>query len=136
MKIADLSHCVHLVLADFSHNKLEDFPENICNGSLVNLLDIKLNSNELKNISSDIVLLTGLKQMDLSANKITVIPKELAECQKLKEVLLHDNPIKDPRLNKLTTQKPPKFKVCFSIFKLRIESFSRMPVSGLFYQKT
>lgn len=34
----------------------------------------------------------------------------MSECQKLKEVLLADNPIKDSRLKKLTAQKPPKSK--------------------------
>ncbi|OQV19627.1 Leucine-rich repeat-containing protein 47 [Hypsibius exemplaris] len=109
-KIADLSQCVHLTYVDVSHNKLEDFPENLCSGSLVNLLDIKLNANQMRNVSPEITLLTGLKQMDLSVNRITVLPKELSECQKLKEVLLQDNPLKDARLKKLIDQKPPKFK--------------------------
>lgn len=109
-KIGDLSKCVHLTYVDLSFNELEEFPESLCSAELVNLLEIKLNSNKLANISPELVLLTTLKQLDLSGNKISVIPKEVSQCPKLKEVLLHDNPIKDSRLNKLTGQKPPKFK--------------------------
>ncbi|KAG5884712.1 hypothetical protein JTB14_019836 [Gonioctena quinquepunctata] len=92
-----------LAILDLSNNKLKEFP-NICSEELTNLAELKLIGNEIEDIPNIINRLSGLKVFEISSNKIKVLPGELADCQKLKELNLKSNPISDRRLLKLIDQ--------------------------------
>lgn len=92
-----------LTVLDLSQNCLKFFPD-ICKSELVSLSEIKLQGNDIDEIPPGIYLLPVLKLLDISNNKIKVLPGELADCSKLKEVNLKSNPISDRRLLKLIDQ--------------------------------
>ncbi|KAL7292807.1 hypothetical protein TKK_0013633 [Trichogramma kaykai] len=92
-----------LSVIDLSHNKLEIFPD-ICHAELVHLSEIKLNDNLIKEIPFNISVLPVLKVLDLGNNKISVVPGELADCSKLKDLNLKGNNLTDKRLSKLIDQ--------------------------------
>ncbi|KAJ7306572.1 hypothetical protein JRQ81_009936 [Phrynocephalus forsythii] len=58
-------------------------------------------ANELEALGPGIARLAGLKVLDVSNNKLTEVPAELADCPKLKEVNLTGNALKDKRLEKM-----------------------------------
>lgn len=92
-----------LTVLDLSQNCLKSFPD-VCKSELVSLSEIKLQGNDIDEIPPGISLLPVLKLLDISNNKIKVLPGELADCSKLKEVNLKSNPITDRRLFKLIDQ--------------------------------
>lgn len=96
-----------LQVINLANNKLVDFP-NICHPDMVALADLKLQLNQIAEISPDVKNLTSLKSLDLTANKLTTIPKELADCNKLKEIMLKDNPIADRKLLKVVNASKGK----------------------------
>ncbi|CAG9770107.1 unnamed protein product [Ceutorhynchus assimilis] len=98
-----LSNNAKLTVVDLSCNALTTFP-NLCNSDLVNLSELKLQGNHIDSIPSNINVLPSLKVMDVSNNKIKILPGELADCHKLKEINLKSNPISDRRLFKLIDQ--------------------------------
>ena len=65
-----------LSVLDLSHNKFETFPD-ICYSELVHLAEVRLHNNEIKEIPSNIFLLSSLKVFDIANNKITGISKNL-----------------------------------------------------------
>ncbi|XP_018333706.1 leucine-rich repeat-containing protein 47-like [Agrilus planipennis] len=121
----NLSDLKELVSLNVSFNKLEKFPKfsnnpklstiNAANNNLIDFLDvcypenvhlseINVSGNEIESISSNIFVLASLKVLKINANKVKIIPGELADCSKLKELDLKDNPISDKRLLKMVNQ--------------------------------
>lgn len=104
--LSDLpSQAKNLKLAslDLSNNKFESFPD-VCYTELVHLAEIRVNGNSVKEIPNNINVLGALKLLDLADNEIAVVPGELADCVKLKELNLKGNKLADKRLLKLVDQ--------------------------------
>ena len=93
---------IHLSKFDCSYNKLVCLPDGI--HKLQNLYELRASNNIIKSISSEISNNVALKVLDLSCNNLKVLPAELADCHKLKELMLLENPIEDNRLKKLIVQ--------------------------------
>lgn len=85
-KIPTLKKNTKLGILDLSHNAFHVFPD-ICHIELNHLFEIKLNSNNLKEIPPAIGQLSALKHLDLSENMLTSIPGELSDITKLKGIL-------------------------------------------------
>ncbi|XP_043478109.1 leucine-rich repeat-containing protein 47-like [Leptopilina heterotoma] len=94
---------VKLALLDLSNNKFDKFPD-ICYNELVHLAEVRINGNLIENIPGDIHVLIALKLFDLSDNKISIVPRELSDCGKLKDLNLKGNNLSDKRLSKLVDQ--------------------------------
>ncbi|XP_044763873.1 leucine-rich repeat-containing protein 47-like [Coccinella septempunctata] len=102
-KFPTLMNNKKLTELNLSHNELEEFPL-VCNSELTNLSELKLGQNQIKSIPNEINCLPALKILDVGSNKITSLPGNLADCGKLKEINLKQNPISDRRLLKLIDQ--------------------------------
>lgn len=72
-----------LTILDLSNNLLEDFPD-VCSEKMCHLAEIRLVSNNIKEIPHNINLLPSLKLLDVSENKIKEAPGELTDISKLK----------------------------------------------------
>ncbi|XP_014218679.1 leucine-rich repeat-containing protein 47-like [Copidosoma floridanum] len=94
---------VKLCSLDLSNNRFEVFPD-ICYPELVHLAEVRVNDNLIKEIPSNICVLPLLKLLDLGNNQISVVPGELADCIKLKDLNLKGNKLADKRLSKLVDQ--------------------------------
>lgn len=92
-----------LTILDLSNNALEDFPD-VISESMCHLAEIRLVSNNIKEIPHNINLLPSLKLLDVSENKIKEAPGELSDISKLKEINLKGNPLADKRLGKMVVQ--------------------------------
>lgn len=97
------STCAKLSILDLSNNQLETFPD-VCYTELVHLSEIHINGNQITDIPVTVNRLQGLKILNLADNLISVVPSELADCSKLKEVYLKGNKLSDRRLTKLINQ--------------------------------
>ncbi|XP_011692981.1 PREDICTED: leucine-rich repeat-containing protein 47-like [Wasmannia auropunctata] len=97
------SCCAKLSILDVSNNQLEAFPD-VCHAELVHLSEIHVNGNRIAEIPISINRLQGLKILNMADNLISVVPSELADCSKLKEVYLKGNKLSDRRLTKLINQ--------------------------------
>ncbi|KAF5303288.1 hypothetical protein FQA39_LY10027 [Lamprigera yunnana] len=95
-----LSKNSKLSAIDASNNKLTTFPD-VCYEEMSNLSEIRCTGNEISGISNTIGTLSALKLLLVNSNKVQTVPAELADCSKLKELNLKDNPISDRRLLKL-----------------------------------
>jgi internalin A len=69
---------------DVSNNKLTVFPNVFNEHPLTTLVEIKLKNNEITAIPDEIDVLINLRLLDLVANKITQVPKAVANVSKLK----------------------------------------------------
>ena len=87
---------------DISHNQLKELPDGIY--ELEHLSEIIASYNQISNISGNISKLPALKVLSLNANKIELLPSELTDCLKLKDLHLQDNSIQDRRLFKVIKQ--------------------------------
>ncbi|XP_046611616.1 leucine-rich repeat-containing protein 47-like [Neodiprion virginianus] len=94
---------IKLSILDLSNNEFDTFPD-VCYAELVHLAEVRVNGNKIKEIPSTISALQSLKLLDLSDNSIVIVPKELSDCGKLKELNLKGNPLSDKRLYKLVDQ--------------------------------
>jgi len=92
--------CVNLAHLDARKNKITEFPD-ICHESLVVIADVNLGDNEIPEIPLDITILPSLKILDLSNNNIKIVPGEVIDCVKLKELHLKGNALTDRRFRKL-----------------------------------
>ncbi|XP_042229818.1 leucine-rich repeat-containing protein 47-like isoform X1 [Homarus americanus] len=100
LALPNLEKCINLAILDVSGNKLSDFPD-ICHESLAHLADVKLTSNQINEIPTNVSTLPSLKTLDLGSNVIKVVPGELIDCVKLKDLNLKGNPLNDRRFRKL-----------------------------------
>ncbi|XP_076249590.1 leucine-rich repeat-containing protein 47 [Calliopsis andreniformis] len=94
---------VKLTVLDLSNNKFEVFPD-VCYAELVHLSEIYVNGNQIKEIPATINQLSSLKILNVADNLISVVPGEIADCNKLKEFQLKGNALADKRLSKLVDQ--------------------------------
>ena len=95
-----------LAIVNVSHNlltSLEHFSE-----ELENLSQLDFSSNRFEQFPETIVNLPSLKILNFEDNLLTEIPTELTEMNKLKDLRLKSNPIKDNRLKKLIEQDKGK----------------------------
>lgn len=124
--LPDMSGLVGLLSFKFGSNQIKQFPSSLCDkiykkelesqhspvpiygGGAVHLSELIGSHNQVESIPSSIRRLVVLKTLDLSDNKIVLIPKEIADCPKLAQLHLKDNPVKDRRLYKLIDQCPTK----------------------------
>jgi hypothetical protein len=90
---------VPLHTLDLSNNQISKFPD-----VSKDILELKLNINEITDIPDNVDQLKNLKLLDLNENKIESVPKSLGSMAKLKDLHLRGNPIKDKRLLKLVDQ--------------------------------
>ncbi|XP_063612403.1 leucine-rich repeat-containing protein 47-like [Penaeus indicus] len=95
-----LNNCSHLALLDARENCLTEFPD-VGHDSLALLADIKFARNNISEIPVSVQVLPSLKHLDLEDNSIKVVPGELIDCIKLKELSLKGNPLTDRRFRKL-----------------------------------
>ncbi|KYN01687.1 PREDICTED: leucine-rich repeat-containing protein 47-like [Cyphomyrmex costatus] len=101
--VPSLALCTKLSILDLSNNRLEAFPD-VCHTELVHLSEIHVNGNQITEIPITISRLQGLKALNIADNLISVVPSELTDCSKLKEVYLKGNKLSDRRLTKLINQ--------------------------------
>ncbi|XP_076643623.1 leucine-rich repeat-containing protein 47 [Halictus rubicundus] len=94
---------VKLSVLNLSNNKFENFPD-ICYPELIHLSEIYVNGNQIKDIPVTISQLPSLKILNVADNSISVVPGEIADCYKLKELYLKGNNLTDKRLSKLIDQ--------------------------------
>lgn len=80
-------------------NKLSEVPP--CLLQLPRLSVLLASHNSITYIPPGLTALPGLSELDLSCNSITHVPQELAECGKLKTLVLLDNPFADKKLPKV-----------------------------------
>ncbi|CAL4142353.1 unnamed protein product, partial [Meganyctiphanes norvegica] len=92
--------CVNLAHLDARDNSITEFPD-ICHESLGFLADVHMGNNKISEIPLNITVLPSLKILDLPGNSIKIIPGELIDCSKLKELHLKGNPLTDRRFRKL-----------------------------------
>ena len=92
----------HLCKFDCSHNELTSLPIGI--HQLQNLYELCASNNVIETISPEISQNLALKVLKLSHNKLKALPADLADCHKLKELTVLENPIGDNRLKKLIAQ--------------------------------
>lgn len=94
----------NLIIVDVSNNKLTEFID-LEGAHLPHLTDLKLKGNAIETIPSYLPQsLPSLKNYDMGDNKIKIVPGELANLQKLKELNLKGNKLADKRLMKLVDQ--------------------------------
>nr|XP_027196002.1 leucine-rich repeat-containing protein 47-like [Dermatophagoides pteronyssinus] len=124
--LPEMSKLSSLISFKCGSNQLKEFPGSLCSkirknkelsaqssipiyeGGAVHLAELDASHNQIDELPYTIERLVALKVLDLSFNQITMIPAELANCPKLKDAQLKENPIKDRRLYKLIEQCPTK----------------------------
>ncbi|XP_003494147.1 leucine-rich repeat-containing protein 47 [Bombus impatiens] len=94
---------IKLTILNLSNNQFEAFPD-VCYPELIHLTEIYVNGNQIKEIPVTINQLASLKIINVADNLISVIPGEVADCNKLKELYLKGNTLTDKRLSKLVDQ--------------------------------
>lgn len=72
-----------LSILNLSNNKLSVFPD-VCHEHLTNLSDINVHGNLIETLPNSLSILAILKTLDISSNRIKVLPGELVDCSKLK----------------------------------------------------
>ncbi|KAM9476277.1 leucine-rich repeat-containing protein 47 [Clarias gariepinus] len=96
-----LSRCTKLSSINVGKNALGCLPEDLFSSKLELLSTIIASENTIEQLSSEIHNLSAIKVLDLSNNKLTEIPFELADCPKLKDINFKGNKLKDKRLEKM-----------------------------------
>ncbi|XP_071805095.1 leucine-rich repeat-containing protein 47-like [Asterias amurensis] len=92
-----------LSVVNVSCNEIDSL-EPFCTEQLTHLSEFLAAKNAIVVIPERISKLQSLKKLDLSSNKISEVPSSLADCAKLKELLMKENPFRDRRLGKLVQQ--------------------------------
>ena len=107
---SDLTALSFLLVVKIDQNNFTEFPSSLLNeeNPKVNLTEIHAQKNKIVSIPSTINRLVALKLLDLRENCLTVIPGELGDCTKLKELSLDGNKLVDRRFLKLVEQKKSK----------------------------
>ncbi|XP_072174490.1 leucine-rich repeat-containing protein 47-like [Diadema setosum] len=99
-----LGNLKSLTYLNLSRNKLTSV-DVVLTADLPHLSEILASHNDIASISSDMTHFEVLCTLDLSSNKLQAFPASLAQCSKLKELMLMENPVKDRRLWKLIQQE-------------------------------
>ena len=97
----EVSNMKQLAYLYISRNQLTSLPDGICDPTLTLLNTIEVNNNNITELPSDFFNLPHLTKLNVVANKLDTLPFELCECQKLKELLIADNKMKDRKMLKL-----------------------------------
>ena len=97
--LPDFSKLTALSVLFIDHNKLTELPTGIGN-----VLEVHAANNQIGSVTDAFKDMQALKCLDLSENALREAPVDLTLCRKLKELNLKDNPFKDNRFKKLTTQ--------------------------------
>lgn len=106
---SDLSKWTNLIVIKFSLNQFVRFPPGLCTPTFKqHLTEIHAKDNQIGDLPKEIGHLSALRHLDLSNNKIQLVPGELADCTKIKTLALMSNPIKDVRLHKMAEKNPTK----------------------------
>ncbi|RWS11240.1 leucine-rich repeat-containing protein 47-like protein, partial [Dinothrombium tinctorium] len=106
---SSISNLLNLHIIKFSQNKFDKFPESLCSENLkMHLAEIHASHNQIDNIPSNIDFLAALKLLDLNNNCVKIVPRELADCTRLKDLNLKGNKLSDRRLMKLVEQGKQK----------------------------
>ncbi|GBN66061.1 Leucine-rich repeat-containing protein 47 [Araneus ventricosus] len=103
-EIPALNETLKLVTLNICCNKFPTIPVSICDPKLIHFTDLIANNNLISEIPVEIEQLGSLKVLDLGENQLVNIPGELGGCNKLKELNLKGNKLKDKRLLKLVDQ--------------------------------
>ncbi|XP_062854536.1 leucine-rich repeat-containing protein 47 [Trichomycterus rosablanca] len=96
-----LNRCTKLSSINVCKNALSFLPDDLFSPSLELLNTIIASENCIDHLNPDIHNLPALKVLDMSNNKLSEIPFELADCSKLKEINFKGNSLKDKRLEKM-----------------------------------
>ena len=107
---SNLNALSFLLVVKIDQNNFTEFPESLLNeeNPKVNLTEIHAQKNKISSIPSTINRLTALKVLDLRENNLSVIPGELGDCAKLKDLNLNGNKLADRRFLKLVEQNKSK----------------------------
>jgi len=101
----NLQQCTKLAVLELTGNQLSSLGE-LQGSKMEHLAVVLANQNHLSSLSPALASnWPALKKFDLSGNKLTLVPGELGDCLKLKELSLVDNPLSDNRLKKMATQR-------------------------------
>ncbi|XP_063799649.1 leucine-rich repeat-containing protein 47 [Pseudophryne corroboree] len=96
-----LERCTKLAGINLSRNLVTAIPPGLLGPQLQLLASIAAADNLIEELDGSVGLLSGLRNLDLSNNRLTEIPYELADCTKLKEINFKGNKLKDKRLEKM-----------------------------------
>ena len=85
---------INLTQLNLQRNMIKEIPKEIY--LLINLVDLQLADNEITEIPKELGKLSKLRYLQLQHNKIKKIPNELVQLKKLEMLLLFDNQIELP----------------------------------------
>ncbi|GAB1604502.1 leucine-rich repeat-containing protein 47-like [Argonauta hians] len=109
---------------NISFNQLKSLPEGITDPGLVHLSHILASNNKIEQIPPELNNLAHLNVLDLSENCMENITPELCLCDRLKELNLRGNRVKDRKLLKLLEQSNKK-----TIFEFLSTALSKLQKS-------
>ena len=93
-----------LILSAFLDGKMDTLPQQICDITYLNELNIS--NNTLTYVPSDIGKLKDLKKLDLDNNKLTSLPAEIGMLQNLKMLSVKGNKIPKEEIDKIQKMLP------------------------------
>lgn len=96
----DLNKLEDLNVLDLSYNELTEVPQNLEEAKTI--LVLNLAHNKISSVPSHLFInLTDLVYLDLSSNKLEIIPPQLRRLLHLKTLILNDNPLLHAQLRQL-----------------------------------
>ncbi|CAN7986576.1 unnamed protein product [Ixodes hexagonus] len=102
---AECSKLTKLIVLNFSNNQVEEFPFFLTESRFDFLTELVANNNRMESLPAKLaVTLPSIKTLDVANNAVKVVPGEVGDCAKLKEIHLKENPLSDKRLKKLVEQ--------------------------------
>nr|WP_322710677.1 COR domain-containing protein [Nostoc sp. ChiSLP03a] len=87
-----IGNLINLTELYLGNNQLKDLPKSF--SSLSNLVKLRISSNCLETISEVITQLVNLKELDFSINKISFLPKSISQLTNLKELFIGFNELR------------------------------------------
>jgi len=103
-----LQDCGKLASVDLSVNEITGLG-GLLEHVMEHLAEVQASKNQICSLSPSISKnWPSVKKLDLSQNRLTAVPGELADCARLKELALGENPLADNRLRKMAAQKGTK----------------------------
>ncbi|KAG0410960.1 hypothetical protein HPB47_011901 [Ixodes persulcatus] len=102
---AEFSKLNRLIVLNFSNNQVEEFPSFLTESRFDFLTELVANNNRIEALPAKVAAtLPSLKTLDVANNAVKLVPGEVGDCAKLKEIHLKENPLSDKRLKKLVEQ--------------------------------